>query len=49
MFKLKKFIFGVLQYMDFDDGEAMDIEEARLIISLKNDEINNLKSSVKAN
>ena len=35
--------------MDFGDDELMDIEEARLILSLKNDEINNLKSSVKAN
>jgi len=32
-----------------NDEEILDIDEARIIISLKNDEINNMKSSIKAN
>lgn len=35
--------------MDAGDDQILDIDEARLIISLKNDEINNMKSSIKAN
>jgi len=34
--------------MEEPDTESMDIDEAKLIISIKNDEIKNFKSSLKA-